>query len=327
MSVTIQIALSLEVLLRHLGGGLWHPRTRRVLGEVWLLSVALSPVTSEGVRWLISSWSGGPNGRLQVTPRLSLYMASPSTWWALLDSGVTALLMINVRQTSGCHYQWQQTRAGRCPGWCGHLTTIRTSYKENLTYPVITVCPAQRDWGIGRSDFRPGGKCLLYLFHTFIYSEVGGPAETQPPQPGCSCRGRAPSCLGQEASAWLQADGLLMLLQALEFGQMEMDGRILSGINNLHPPQRRVPSSGTPLHLLVVPPEASSTARSFLLSGCGDWVRELTSTTHQIWARHVLGIFITFSLFSSQLPVSHTLFIPMRLSVVDLKEVMASSLT
>lgn len=98
----------------------------------------------------------------------------------------------------------------------------------------------------------------MYLFHTFIYSEVGGPAETQPPQPGCSCRGRAPSCLGQEASAWLQADGLLMLLQALEFGQMEMDGRILSGINNLSPATAQGALLGRS------PPPSGGASRSFL---------------------------------------------------------------
>lgn len=82
-----------------------------------------------------------------------------------------------------------------------------------------------------------------------------------------SCRGRAPSCLGQEAPAWLQADGPLMLLQTLEFGWMEMDGWILSGINNPHPPQRLVSPSGAPLNLLALPLVASLSA-PFLLSVC-----------------------------------------------------------
>lgn len=100
---------------------------------------------------------------------------------------------------------------------------------------------------------------------------------------------------------------------------MEMDGRILSGINNLHSPQNRVSSSDAPLHLLVVPPEASSTTCSFLLFGCGDGVCESIPTAHQICARHVLGIFITFSL------LSHVV-IPMRPNIVNLKGVVVSFL-
>ena len=134
----------------------------------------------------------------------------------------------------------------------------------------------------------------MYLFRTFIYSEVGRPAEIQPPRPCFFCRPRAPSCLGQEAPAWLQADGPLVLLQALEFGRVDVEGRILSGINNPHPPRRRVPSSRAPLDLPAMPPVASPKASSSSL-GRGERVCEFTPTARQIRVRHALGIVITFS--------------------------------
>lgn len=212
--------------------------------------------------------------------------------------------MISFRQTSGCHYQWQQTRTGRWTGWCGHLTTIRTSYKENLTYPVITVCPAQRDRGICRSDFRPG-ETVYCICSTHLFTQrSGGLLKYSHPGPtflqACS-----PSCLGQEAAVRLQADGALMLLQALEFGWVEMDRRVSSGINNPHPPRRRVPSSGTCLRLLAIPPEASPTAPSFSLAAGID-----SPTTHQIDVRHMLGILITFSHLLPTTPCESHVIIP-----------------
>ena len=102
-------------------------------------------VTSGGVKWLISRWSGSPHGRLQVTPCLSpLYMSSPSKQGPLLDLGREPQGWLTSDEHLVFITRGSRGERGCCSVWCGHFTTIRTSYKENLTYPVITVRPAQK---------------------------------------------------------------------------------------------------------------------------------------------------------------------------------------
>lgn len=77
-----------------------------MLGEVLVLvsCLFLSPVTSEGVKWLISLWSGSPNRRLQVTPAYHHFT------WLLQANGEPyltqgeSILMINLREASGLHH-------------------------------------------------------------------------------------------------------------------------------------------------------------------------------------------------------------------------------
>lgn len=77
-----------------------------MLGEVLVLvsCLFLSPVTSEGVKWLISLWSGSPNRRLQVTPAYHYFT------WLLQANGEPyltqgeSILMINLREASGLHH-------------------------------------------------------------------------------------------------------------------------------------------------------------------------------------------------------------------------------
>lgn len=131
-------------------------------------------------------------------------------------------------------------------GWCGGFASIRTSYKENLTYPVITACPAQRGRGICSPDFRPGENVYCICSTGLFTQRPGGLLKDgRPPLHSC---GASASCVGQAAPAWLQADGPLMPLQALGFGPMEMDGWVSSGEHHPHPPQRGWAPSSVPLN-------------------------------------------------------------------------------